>query len=350
MRKTIYNKFDKRAITALPVLKFPGRIIVIMSEGETEKAVDYLLSSDILGVDTETRPSFHRGEMHKVALLQVSTRNTCFLFRLNHTGITPAIKRLLEDTTVKKIGLSWHDDILMLRKRQEFTPGLFIDLQDIVGSIGIEDRSLQKLYANVFGQKISKRQRLTNWEIDVLNDKQKQYAATDAWSCINLYEEIERLRKTGDYDLVVSEEGREISEEGRVKSEESDGGDAVDSVDAVLLVSWRKTKRYLLFNDDMKLVGWTNIETGEVRSPYPELNPKECRMYAFAGIHALSPRLLKMMDEFPDRFGIIDFYLKACATHNIKGYVKDDLKLMDIGKLDTLAQAEEFLEELRVTN
>ena len=78
MRKTIYNKFDKRAITALPVLKFPGRIIVIMSEGETEKAVDYLLSSDILGVDTETRPSFHRGEMHKVALLQVFILKTSF--------------------------------------------------------------------------------------------------------------------------------------------------------------------------------------------------------------------------------------------------------------------------------
>ena len=151
------------------------------------------------------------------------------------------------------------------------------------------------------------------------------------------------------------------SEEGKVKSEESEGGsekgkvkseksNCCDAVDAVLLVSWRKTKRYLLFNDDMKLVGWTNIETGEVRSPYPELNPKECRMYAFAGIHALSPRLLKMMDEFPDRFGIIDFYLKACAIHNIKGYVKDDLKLMDIGKLDTLAQAEEFLEELGVRN
>ena len=144
-----------------------------------------------------------------------------------------------------------------------------------------------------------------------------------------------------------SEKGKVENEEGRGKNEESN---CCDAVDAVLLVSWRKTKRYLLFNDDMRLVGWTNIETGEVRSPYPELNPKECRMYAFAGIHALSPRLLKMMDEFPDRFGIIDFYLKACATHNIKGYVKDDLKLMDIGKLDTLAQAEEFLEELRVSN
>ena len=140
-----------------------------------------------------------------------------------------------------------------------------------------------------------------------------------------------------------SEKGKVENEDGRGKNEESN---CCDAVDAVLLVSWRKTKRYLLFNDDMKLVGWTNIETGEVRSPYPDLDPKKCRMYAFAGIHALSPRLLKMMDEFPDRFGIIDFYLKACATHNIKGYVKDDLKLMDIGKLDTLAQAEEFLEEL----
>ena len=116
-----------------------------------------------------------------------------------------------------------------------------------------------------------------------------------------------------------------------------------NTVDAVLLVSWRKTKRYLLFDDNMRLVGWTNIETGEVKSPYPDIDPKKCHMYAFAGIHAISPRLIKTMDSLPDRFGIIDFYLNACATHNIIGYAKDDLKLMDIGKLDTLAQAEEFL-------
>lgn len=118
------------------------------------------------------------------------------------------------------------------------------------------------------------------------------------------------------------------------------------AADAVLLVSWRKTKRYLLFDDGMRLVGWTNIETGEVKSPYPDLNPKACRMYAFAGIHAISPRLVKAMDTWQDKFGIIDFYLKACATHNIIGYAKDDLKLMDIGKLDTLAQAEDFLTSL----
>lgn len=127
-------------------------------------------------------------------------------------------------------------------------------------------------------------------------------------------------------------------------AEKAEGKD--QAVDAVLLVSWRKTKRYLLFSDDMRLVGWTNIETGEVKSPYPNLDPSKCRMYAFAGIHVISPKLVMTMDEMPDRFGIIDFYLKECATHNILGYVKDALKLIDIGKLDTLAQAEGFLAEL----
>ena len=203
MKKTIYSKFDKNAISSLPRLLFPRRIITIFTAGEAEKAVDYLLKADILGVDTETKPAFKRGQSHKVALLQVSTRDTCFLFRLNMMGMPPAVIRLLEDITIPKVGLSWHDDILSLHRRAEFKPGKFIDLQNIVGDIGIKDLSLQKLYANIFQQKISKRQRLTNWEADVLNSKQQQYAATDAWACINLYEEVMRLKKTGDYDLVV---------------------------------------------------------------------------------------------------------------------------------------------------
>lgn len=116
--------------------------------------------------------------------------------------------------------------------------------------------------------------------------------------------------------------------------------------DAVVLVSNRVTKRYLLFDDDMNLVGWTNVETGEVKSPYPHLDVAKCQRFAFAGIHVVSPRLFKLMDTFPDKFGIIDFYLSICATHHVRGYVKTDLKLMDIGKLDTLHQAEAFLSEL----
>ena len=206
MRKIIYNKFDKKSIAQLPTVTFPGKTVVVMSESEAEKAVHFLLSQDILGVDTETRPSFKKGETHMVSLLQVSTSDVCFLFRLNHIGITPAILRLLENKAVPMVGLSLHDDMLSLHKRVAFTPGFFIDLQDLVGELGIEDLSLQKLYANLFHQKISKRQRLTNWDSDVLNDKQKAYAALDAWACINLYKEISRLKQSGDYELVINEQ------------------------------------------------------------------------------------------------------------------------------------------------
>ena len=213
MTKILYNKYDKKLISSLPIVSFPGRIIVILSSGETEKAVSYLLSNPILGVDTETRPSFKRGYQYKVSLLQVSTEDTCFLFRLNHTGITPALIRFLEDTTVPKIGLSWHDDLNGLHKLANFTPGRFIDLQNCMREIGIEDMSLQKLYANVFGQKINKKMQLSNWERDILDDKQKLYAATDAWACIMLYKELMRLEATNDYELrIIQEDETDISE------------------------------------------------------------------------------------------------------------------------------------------
>ena len=206
MKKTIYSKYDKKRIADLPVAVFPGRVIVVLSSREADKAVDYLLCQSILGIDTETRPSFKKGHSNQVSLLQVSTHDTCFLFRLNHTSLTPAIIRLLEDKTVPKIGLSLHDDIAALHRKGEFQPGSFVDLQKHVGEIGVQDLSLQKLYANFFGKKISKSQQLTNWESDVLNEKQKAYAATDAWACIMLYEELIRLEQSGDYDLVVVED------------------------------------------------------------------------------------------------------------------------------------------------
>lgn len=206
MKKVIYNKIDKRSISNLPKVLFPGRIVVVTTENDADKAVDFLLAQPILGVDTETRPAFKKGINHKVALLQVATHDICFLFRLNYTGITASILKLLEDTTVPKIGLSLHDDIMSMHRRADFRPGNFIDLQKHVGEIGIEDLSLQKLYANFFGQKISKAQRLSNWEADILTQQQKNYAATDAWACIMLYEELQKLEDTGDYELVVKPE------------------------------------------------------------------------------------------------------------------------------------------------
>lgn len=199
--KRIYNKYNKATIPTLPRVVFPGRIVVVLTEAEASRAVDYLLSQPILGLDTETRPSFRRGTSHHVALLQVASRDVCFLFRLKHTGMSEAIIRFLEDTTVPKIGLSLHDDITMLHRVADFRPGSFIDLQNIVGRVGIEDLSLQKIYANLFGEMISKAQRLSNWDADVLTDAQKMYASIDAWACINIYEELDRLIKTNDYEL-----------------------------------------------------------------------------------------------------------------------------------------------------
>ncbi|WP_293499467.1 3'-5' exonuclease [Prevotella sp.] len=205
--KKIYDKFDKSIINSLPLVTFPGKIIVVLNEYEADRAVEYLLSCDVLGVDTETRPAFRKGNNHKVALLQVATRKECFLFRLNHLGLPKSLLRLLSNKQVPMVGLSWHDDLMSLHRREQFEPGWFIDIQDIIGNLGIVDKSLQKLYANLFGEKISKRQRLTNWEADVLTDRQKEYAAIDAWACIKLYDEIMNLLATKEYELeVVPEE------------------------------------------------------------------------------------------------------------------------------------------------
>lgn len=122
--------------------------------------------------------------------------------------------------------------------------------------------------------------------------------------------------------------------------------------DAVLLVSRRKTKRYLLFDHAMRLMGWQNVETGEIRSPYEYVrrtglsqHGEPLNMFAFSGIHSFSPRLFSLMDRFPDRFSIIDFYLSVCHRSRIVGLVKGDLRLLDVGKLDTLELAEQFLQQ-----
>lgn len=199
----LYNKFDKKSISDLPRVTFPGKIVVVLTESEAQKAVDFLLSADILGINSETRPVFKKGQHHKVALLQVSTKDVCFLFRLNLIGMPSCIVRLLEDTTILKVGLSLHDDFMMLHQRRDFKIGRFIDLQNMVSEFGIEDLSLQKLYANLFHERITKRQQLSNWEAPILTEQQKIYAATDAWTCIQIYERLQELHKTHNYETVI---------------------------------------------------------------------------------------------------------------------------------------------------
>ncbi len=201
MEKLIKRSITKQEISTLPIVAFGGRIITILTEPEADNAVDYLLSQKLVGVDTETRPTFVSGKSNKVALLQVSTEEVCFLFRLNYIGVPSSVQRFLEDESVMKIGLSLKDDFGALHKRSDFEQGKFLELQQYVNEFGIEAQSLQKIYAILFGQKISKNQRLSNWEAEVLNDKQKLYAATDAWACLMIYNYMEELRRTGDYKL-----------------------------------------------------------------------------------------------------------------------------------------------------
>ena len=188
-----YNaRIEKSEVSAMPVVAFEGRIITIDTPADTDKAVKALSSETVIGIDTETRPSFRKGVQHKVSLLQLSTADTCFLIRLNRVDIPDSLLALLENKMIAKIGLSLHDDYQALCKRRKFKAGGFIDLQNYVREFGIEEMSLQKIFAIIFGRRISKSQQLTNWENDVLTDKQKTYAATDAWACLEIYNKLKQ--------------------------------------------------------------------------------------------------------------------------------------------------------------
>lgn len=179
---------SKQQLAALPAAHYDGAIRVIDNMEDAEKAVAELRKADLIGFDTETRPSFKKGQSFSVALMQLSSRDECYLFRLNKIGFPDSLKALIQDPSVTKIGLSIHDDFRNLNKNAYVEPQGFIELQKYVAQWQIEDKSLTKLYGILFGQRLSKTQRLTNWEADSLTDAQQHYAALDAFACIRIYE------------------------------------------------------------------------------------------------------------------------------------------------------------------
>lgn len=181
------NTITKDKIATLPVEAFEGRIIVIDTPEQVVPAIEYIRQHKEVGFDTETRPSFLKGKSYKISLMQIATDDTCFLFRLNKIGIPEELAEFLKDERLLKIGLSLKDDFDALRKRTKLVPANFIDLQDYVKDFGIKEASLQKIYAILFGKKISKRARLSNWEADTFTESQLKYAALDAWSCLRIY-------------------------------------------------------------------------------------------------------------------------------------------------------------------
>ncbi|MGL5016032.1 MAG: 3'-5' exonuclease [Bacteroidales bacterium] len=190
MIESEHISITKEEIATLPVVEFSGRKIVIDTIGECDKAVAYLSTFQKLGFDTETKPAFKKGVSHKVALLQLSTQDSCFLFRLNRIGMPDSLADLLMRNDILKIGLSLKDDNAQIFKLAGFIPQGSVELQSFVKHHNIKDNSLQKIFAIIFKQKISKRQRLTNWEADTLTDSQQGYAAIDAWACLMIYNKL----------------------------------------------------------------------------------------------------------------------------------------------------------------
>ena len=178
-------------MSSLPVEQFSGKTVVVDNPAIVQDAIAILSTFDIVGFDTETRPNFSKNQHHKVSLIQIATPDCCFLFRLNKLkGIPQELENFLKDGKTIKVGLSLLDDFHNIRKIMKFESCSFIDLQKIVPSYGIQDASLQKIYAILFGKKISKRMQLTNWEADKLTDAQKKYAALDAWACLMIYQKL----------------------------------------------------------------------------------------------------------------------------------------------------------------
>jgi ribonuclease D len=187
-----YIKEFKKTITdeelaELPLSVFEGNIHLIEKVEELTDAVNYLKKHPILGFDTETRPAFKKGQNHQVALLQLSTANEAFLFRTNLIGLSPGLVKILGSPSIIKVGAAIRDDIKILQKLANFKPAGFVELQELVKLHGIENFSLKKLAAIVCGMRISKSQRLTNWEAPVLTEQQQIYAATDAWISYMIY-------------------------------------------------------------------------------------------------------------------------------------------------------------------
>lgn len=202
------TSITKTELAELPAEILTGGVTVVDSTEAVEPAVEKLTSASVIGFDTETKPSFKRGERHSVALLQLSTPEESFLFRLNKIGLPESVVKVLEDAQLLKIGLSIRDDFHNLQKRFNVHPQGFIDLQEYVKEYNIADNSLTRIYGILFDKRISKGQRLSNWEAPELSQHQQEYAALDAKACITIYEYL----RSGCFDYRNSKYYREFED------------------------------------------------------------------------------------------------------------------------------------------
>lgn len=181
---------SKEEVAELPPIAFDGEIVLVDTPVKVIEACDFLMSQQLVGFDTESRPAFQRGVVNKIALLQISTTERCFLFRLNKIPLDKTILKLLETNRITKVGLGVSGDYKELGTLHKLRPKGFVDLQNIVHNYGIDELGLAKLAAIVLGGRLSKAQRLSNWEASQLTEAQQLYAATDAWVTLEIYNRL----------------------------------------------------------------------------------------------------------------------------------------------------------------
>jgi ribonuclease D len=169
---------------------FKGEIVLVDNLKTFYEVIPRLQGLDLLGFDTETRPTFKKGKKNSVSLIQLSDEKLACLFRINKIGIPDELADLLSDQSITKAGVAIHDDIKFLKAVRKFSPEAFIDLQTFVKDFGIQSSGLKKLAAIVLGFRISKRQQVTDWEAEQLTEAQVIYAATDAWVCHQIYKRL----------------------------------------------------------------------------------------------------------------------------------------------------------------
>lgn len=197
LQSTISNEVT----ASLPAILFQGEIVIIDREDQIAEACRDLESYPVIGFDTETRPSFKAGVSYKVSLLQLSTPSRSYLFRLHKIPFTEDLIRLLESDKTLKLGADVAGDIRSLKEIVELNAGGFVDLQSMVWKWGVKEKSLRKMAAIFLGHRISKAQRLSNWEAATLTPQQERYAATDAWICIEIYNKLLATPKLSDDEI-----------------------------------------------------------------------------------------------------------------------------------------------------
>ncbi len=214
--KTINIAINKDQLSLLPTVNYRGYITVVDSLEKVSSVMSHLNKQEVVGFDTETRPSFRKGRMNNVSLVQISTEKNSYLFRLNMIGLCSELIDFFENPNVLKIGLSLKDDFHVLRRLTDFEPQGFVDLQSYVKEFNIIDCSLQKIYGIIFNERISKSQRLSNWEAETLSPKQQEYASIDSWACLRIYKYLKSglfIPEYSEYILSEQEENNEIHEE-----------------------------------------------------------------------------------------------------------------------------------------